>query len=348
MKDHDEDVVPLIVNQLRIEGRAFSATNLLLVNGTPTALRALRDSPQREDIAVRLNLINRLGNEDVLDDIRKSLGQRAASGGDPELNRELYDLVSNSEEAERQLLGDRTILEHLLVAAYPPAQDFHIAGDQANAIRCLIRVDRVEGFQAALAALANPAMPERQCYPYVLTEADADAAVPLLLDCLATVRQSSVEASIGRALSRCDIDQELELRLSAEGLDDRVAACVAAGWAARDTHIEQILRQRLSDPEPDVSRAASEALSRIQRRRETKALVLCLLEAKDPSDRWMYLDSLLKFADPGDQYGQWPVEGPHVQSVLSPLQILHRRATLERRRKELANNQASADRQALD
>ena len=102
------------------------------------------------------------------------------------------------------------------------------------------------------------------------------------------------------------------------------------------------------DPEPEVNQAAVSALNQMALRRETKLLAQQALDANNEFDRWLYLDSLLNFADQGDECSQWPVEGPLVCSVLSPLQLLKVKETVKRRRYALAKKQESDDRIAFN
>ena len=324
MRDDSPVAVPLLKKQLKVERTASWATDVLLANGSVAALEALLDSPKRDAPEVCKNLIEGLSDGSVIEEIRTSLSERCASEGEWDLMHDIAYLVTKCDAARQALLKDRRVLDFIWAVAYAPPSSRHDKRDRENAIYCLIEANSEEGFRAARAALMITEIPGRHNYPHILMQADSSKAVPMLLDYLADETQSSVKASIGRALSGSDIDSELARRLSADNTGERVAACFAAGWAGRSEGIERRVKGLITDdPEPEVSQSAISALNRMALRRETKLLAQRVLDADNEFDRWLYLDSLLEFADPGDEYSQWPVEGPLVGDVLSPLQFLH-------------------------
>lgn len=349
MRDDSLEVIPLLRKQLQFQRTALPATIALMVNGHSAALRALVESPNRDLPGACMKLVEGLGDEKVSEEIRASLSERCGSKGEPDLMYTIAYLVIKSGKCKKLLLGDQHIVDFIWSAAYAPPRSFLRPSDRELAIRCLVEDHPEGGFRAALAALRTTVIPDRRNYPHILMRADSGKAAPLLLDHLVDESQSSVKASIGRALAGWDIDSELGRRLSAENTSERGAACFAAGWAGRSEGVVGRVRQLVTDdPEPDVNKAAISALNRIAIRRETRLLAQEVLDADGEFDRWLYLDALLSYADPGDHYSPWPVEGPLVDKVLTPLQSLHVRQTRQRGIDALAKKQASDDRMAAN
>lgn len=93
----------------------------------------------------------------------------------------------------------------------------------------------------------------------------------------------------------------------------------------------------MTDTDESVGREAARALNRLERRRKTRALVLAVENAETPSDRWLYLDCLLSFADPGDPHRPWPEVGETIGCCLTPAQRKYSSERLKKRR-EKENN----------
>lgn len=202
----------------------------------------------------------------------------------------------------------------------------------------MIRIDPESGRSAALWALRSRDTPDRHRYPYLLVSALGEAVAADLLDHLRTESDSVVKAAIGRALSRISIDESIERRLSSSGEGDRLAGCISAGWAGRSDRLPELLNRLLSAPDRRVQEEASRALTRIRQRAETEALAQGVIETDDHFARWLYLDALVEFSDPGDAYDLWPVGGPAIGNCLSPLQQKHVKKRLDWRRKEIFNS----------
>ena len=60
-----------------------------------------------------------------------------------------------------------------------------------------------------------------------------------------------------------------------------------------------------------------------------------MMAENDSEKRWLLLDCQLSMADPGDVHRTWPVEGPNIGEVLSPVQVNHATARLKRLREKL-------------
>lgn len=95
------------------------------------------------------------------------------------------------------------------------------------------------------------------------------------------------------------------------------------------------MEQLLNDFDEGVSRASADALTRIRRRHECRALCEAIIKESDNRKKWILLDCLLSMSDPGDVHRTWPVEGPNIGDVLSPLQVSYATKRLKRLRERL-------------
>lgn len=349
MGDRSEDAVNAIA-ELYTCDRTRSVTNALLANGTRKALVALRNSPVSGDRTVRLNLINKLEETSSLDKCIEWLTERAKNQEYGQLPSDLEYLLRRirSKEAKHRILAVPELVELCEEIAYfSPAS--HWRSSRLDAVWYLIQASPKKGKQAALNALDIDEASDRYWYPHFLVETFGREIVSDLLDHLKSEPDSVVKAAVGRALLSVDMETHLEERLDSVDASDRIAACIASGWASRSEGIAVRLKDCLAnDAEPKVQQSAGQALSRINVRHRTAELAQMVIDSEDHFDRWLYLDALIEFADPGDGCCQWPADGPLVGDCLSPLQTMHLRKRLKDRQKKEMDEQRRKDRQSRD
>ena len=84
-----------------------------------------------------------------------------------------------------------------------------------------------------------------------------------------------------------------------------------------------------------LSKAAAEAIARVNKRRIAIQLAEAFESSDDLDQRWLYLKCLVKVADPGESGDVWPVERPELGRTMTPLQRQYVGQMLESQRKAL-------------
>ena len=338
MRDMNEESVPLLSQQLGITKHEHSARNALIVNGTQAALRALREHvPGRFSVAIAINLINHLESpEEVIQGIVENMETELEERGWWNFNHTLDQLLErvHDDAIVQQLIKSRSIREHVRTTAYADEGRAWTVGSKVAAIRCLAKFDAPAAFLAAKTALQTPDWHDREHYPHLLMDIDTSQAIPVLIDQLTIEESQSVANSICRALLSSDISSELAEWLESGNPITRRTACILTGWVGHGSHLEVKLRASLDDEDEEVVQEAVKAIDRWHLRSESQQLGQLILSEEDASTRWILLDCLLGITDPGDEHCDWPIEGPEIGKVLSPLQIDHVCHRLEALRKE--------------
>ena len=286
---------------------------------------------------VAVNLVTRLNDpSSAIRKTRETIIRSIENGQTVDRVNEVCGMLASIDDDDivTQIIAEPSIEEHLRAVAFADESDSWIIGAKPSAIRCLARIDPRAAFVAAKAALRNTDAHDREYYPPLLTELDASAATKVLLEALDVEQSESVKKSIGRSLLSLDVADALVAGLESQNTNDKKVACVAAGWARDSVPIRTRLAQCLTDSEESVARAAAAALSQLSIRAESQLLGRAVIEATTEDQRWLYLDCIVSFAEPSDEHRTWPVYGPEIGPVLTPLQSKYALKRLERRRQK--------------
>lgn len=338
LEDHDERNVPFLRERLSEAQNRFAAANALIMNGTPASLEALAaDLGGELAVAEVINVVNRLADpRDAVEKTRAKIARLIESQSAWDLAGKLWTIVrhvSNHEFAGR-ILDHRAIDDWLREEAFADEGGSWFTGSKAAAVQCLGRSDRRAAFVAAKSALRNVNAHDRDFYPPIMAELDPTMAAAEFLSLLSTERSEPVKRSIGWTLGALELESVLIDRMTAADPEQRRSACFAAGWAKVSERIEAGLRSCLADSIEPVAAEAATALDRIVRRGEARKLVLAIRDATTVNERWLFLECLLSFADPGDHHHPWPEGDVTIGDLLTPLQLDYASERLKARRKD--------------
>jgi hypothetical protein len=323
LQDQDENNVPFLAEQLRIEKHNFSATNALIVNGTQTALEALADFTGNNITGViGFNLVTLLS--DPSGAIEKAQNAFVHSIDHNRWNSasQFHTMISLIEDEilKGQILNNPAIEEYFRDVAFADEGAFWFTGSKANAIRCLAYFDKNAAFRAAKGALNNVEAHDRDYYPGILAELNPNSSVEMLFKILKREEAEPVRKSIARTFSCLDAEAVILDRLNSPEADERRNACYAAGWAMDSEQMKTHLTECLQDINESVARAAAGALTQLSIQEETIRLEKAVIDASSQAERWLYLDCLLALADPGDYHHPWPINGKEIGESLTLLQ----------------------------
>ncbi len=325
LPDKSEESVPLLEAQLPLH--EFSAINALIVNGTRSALQALREHQQNTklNVAITISLLNRLpvGTE-LISEIVQLLESQVRSNGYWDVNQNLSIIVDHIARRDTidSILASSLIREHLRTAAFADEGSSWFTGSKAAAIRCLSRFDKHAAYLAARTALQNVDWHDRELYPYLLVEYGKMQAIPILYDQLTRESESKVSRAICRSLALIEHTDHVLQRLDSTDPTERRTACIAAGWArAKSNDLRDKLQALVGDKVEDVADTAAKTSQGLALQAESLMLLDSLMKENDAAKRWLMLDCLLATADLGDEHRPWPTEDNPLRDVLTPLQI---------------------------
>ena len=344
LRDRSKEAVDRISEHLTIPGHRHAARVALLRIGTDHTKAALLVHLEANyDVELAVDLMNSPTTATRAIELTRAY----LSSADPfDWSRAVNTLVRWIDD-DRVLLSvtaESRLLEHLHDVAFADEGRGWLSGSKAAAILGVARFDPRTAFLAARKTLRNPSSHDREYYPNILVEIDADAATPELLAQAAEERSTAVIWAIGRALADADVSDQIEQWIGNSDAKKRLAACrVCARFGPGDT-VFRSLRARLDDIDLHVADAAREALHLLQVANEADALVEAVLAEDNASRRWVLLDSLLALADPGDIHRPWPKWAREIAENVAYLMRVYIEDELKERRKEVAREAEKRDR----
>ncbi len=174
-----------------------------------------------------------------------------------------------------------------------------------------------------------------QCMERAVFKIDSTRAVSVLLEQLDSERSGPVRYAIGRVLSGVELKDIVASRWGSPAAQVRAAACFAASWAEDGPQLETAIRCCLEDTDEAVIKAAMDALNRLGQRETASELRDCVVSAEDSVVKWRYIDDLIDWIDPGDDFQPWPETLRSVCDGLSPIVLKVTGERIKKRRKEL-------------
>jgi hypothetical protein len=119
-----------------------------------------------------------------------------------------------------------------------------------------------------------------------------------------------------------------------------------AGWIKLSMKLKDELKKCLNEVDERISLSARESLECIFISREVEALIEAINSEQDISRKWIFLDSLLTIADPGDKHTNWPCWASQLVETLPPHMQFYFAETIKKRRDELSKEMDAKDKQS--
>jgi hypothetical protein len=304
--DTTDNAVSLLTRQLSVPSQRHSVTNALLVNRTDAAAAALLQHIRKEyDWQVAAILLN---DDRVRDEVMPLVKKSLSTGHSINSETELHHLLRRVRDAATltALFSDADVQEALRQRATCQEGSFWYVGTKATAVEALAVVDPSAAYAGALAALQNDSSHDREMYPYLMTQIDANRSTCDLIEQAQAEQHTSVFWAIARALSKTNCLEAIKTLIASVSSKEREVGSKLCIHGESGEALEESLRHLLKDPTSGVARAAREALEAIESRRNTNQLLRAISEETDHSYRWALLDALIASADPGDERQPWP------------------------------------------
>ena len=334
----------LIARQLLIPDHRYVATVALLTIANAPAHEALADYLKGHyEVALALDLMRSTSTRERAAELtRIHLSSAERFDWDQAVNMLVRHIDDNCLLVS--LVDEPRLVEHLHAIAFAEEGGFWFTGSKANAISGLARFDPKTALLAAITSLRNPTSHDREYYPYILLEIDAEAAIPMLLTHAGDERSPQVIWAIGRALAEVEPSRVIADWLVSPQASKRLAACRVCAHLRPTPQLLAAVRECLDDADVRVVGAASETLAFLQLSLEAERSVTAVLVEQDASRRWVLLDSLLAIADPGDEHRPWPDWARRVAEKLPYLMQVYVGDKLRERRKQVLEEARKRDR----
>jgi len=342
--DTTDNAVPLLTRQLSVPSQRHNVTNALLINHTDAAITVLLQHIRKEyDWQVAAILLN---DERVRDEVMPLVKKSLLTGHSINSETELHHLLRRVRDAATltALFSDVDVQEVVRQQATCQEGSFWCVGTKATAVEALAMVDSRAAYAAALAALQNDGSHDREMYPYLMAQIDANRSVRDLIEQAQTERHTSVLWSIARALSKTDCLEAVRMLITSMSPKEREVGCKLCIHGEFGEALEESLRHLLKDPMSDVACAAREALEVIESRQNTNRLLKAILDETDHSHRWSLLDALIASADPGDERQPWPEWASRIVDTLPFVMRRHLSEGIDKRRKDVREEANKRDR----
>ena len=342
--DTTDSAVPLLARQLSVPSQRHNVTNALLVNHTDAAAAVLLQHIRKEyDWQVAAILLN---DERVRDGAMPLVKKSLLTGHSIKSETELHHLLRRVRDAATltAIFSDVDVQEAIRQQATCQEGSFWFVGTKATAIEALAMVDPQAAYAAALAALQNASFHDREMYPYLMTQIDANRSIRDLIEQSQAERHTSVLWAIARALSKTDCLEAIKTLIVSVSSKQREVGCKLCIHGEFGEALEESLRHLLKDPTSDVARAARGALEAIEPRRNTNRLLQAISEETDHSHRWSLLDALIASADPGDERQPWPEWASRIVDTLPFAMRRYLGEGVDKRRKDVREEANKQDR----
>ena len=191
--------------------------------------------------------------------------------------------------------------------AFAQESGIWLVGSKCAAIGLLSKLDTKEAFAAAKKAFQNPSSHDRNIYPYLLIDIDKDQGIKILIEQCKREENRAIRYAICRVLAGHDIVSKLKKMIESEDFKERKTAYSILSWQT-NPNIRSILYYGLADPIEEVSEVARDGILRHKQQQNVNEIVKSFNIENDNNQKWIYLDLLLEFADPGDidqDYPNW-------------------------------------------
>ena len=304
--DKSEAAVTLLAAQLLVPSHRHGTINALLINATDASTAILLKHISKEyDCQVAAILVNdKRTRDEAIALVKKSILTGHAFESEIEI-RELLHRVKDT-TVLKTLFADCDVQEIMRQTAICQEGSGWVVGTKATAISALGLVNPTIAYEAARAALQNDGSHDREMYPFMMVQFDANRSIGDLIEQAKMEQHTSVLWSIGRALSKTDCLEAVKALLDSIAQNDREVGCKLCACGTFSENLEKSLRHLLKDASSNVARMAREALETVESRRKTDRLVKAILQEKDTCHRWTLLDAIIASDDPGDERQVWP------------------------------------------
>jgi HEAT repeats len=185
-------------------------------------------------------------------------------------------------------------------SAFVAQGTFRSVGDHAASVRLLNMRDPGASFLAAEVAFRDLSGPDREHWPYLLSELDEQRAIPVLLNQAMIETKSRVVRAIGRTLATPAGSEAVRTWLVASDAAKRLTACRLASWMGPDGPLPDLVRRCLDDPDSRVASEALAATEPLALADLTRESVDAFEKETDLAHQWTILDGLVAISDPGD------------------------------------------------
>ena len=223
--DSTDNAVPLLTRQLSVPSQRHNVTNALLVNHTDAAAAVLLQHIRKEyDWQVAAILLN---DERVRDGAMPLVKKSLLTGHSIKSETELHHLLRRVRDAATltAIFSDVDVQEAIRQQATCQEGSFWFVGTKATAIEALAMVDPQAAYAAALAALQNASFHDREMYPYLMTQIDANRSIRDLIEQSQAERHTSVLWAIARALSKTDCLEAIKTLIVSVSSKQREVGC---------------------------------------------------------------------------------------------------------------------------
>lgn len=295
-----------LVRQLPSGQSRYAATLGLLRNPNPRGLVALATLLSSNfDVSLAASLVKHPETHDMaLNAMRRALEQGGfgAEGLLQSLQRydsgQEIDLVLNTDDLRRRFSEQ----------AYALEGGVWYIGSKASIMSALAGFDSNTAFDAALYALKNPESHDRQLYPYLLVEIDADRATGILSEMICTEDSAVMQAAVGRSLAQVPdlVTPLIHKWLASDLWQRRLGACRLAAYQPVLDGTWAAVRSCLEDERRSVMEAAEKAVWQMTNSRWCWEIIEAFAAESAADRRWRLLDSALAVGDPGDVNRPWP------------------------------------------
>ncbi len=341
--DTSEAGSQLVSRNLGVREHQFRARQMLTFANTATADESLFYDLQREfNYITALNLVNNSPLHDKAMALAQEYFPRNCHWGKMS---ELFEFILNIRDPVKlsQFLANSWLRERLHRDVTSEESNFWVTGSKVSKIRCLARIDAPVAFEAACLGLQMESWHDRERYPSLILEIDAERGGRFLLQRLPVEKNLLIRYAIGRSLAGSEVSEQLHGMLRSNCFRQREAACEVAGFQTNESIELSILQLMLNDPHDAVISAAMNAIHQKFTQSECHKLANRAKNVEAVADRWLYLDHLTELVDPGLPFEPCPELLLSAFENVSPLIVKRVLRRLRKRRDKLMQDMKNKD-----
>ncbi len=235
LHDSSTEAVELLIAQLNVDEDDYEILIGLIQSDSELALDALIERLHAKfNISLAIDLISKPHTRQRATEM---IHARLRDTPDDQLQELVIPLLSLEDEFLAPFLKTSRIRDALRERSFGEEAWGWTVGSKAIAIRGLSKFDRDAAFLAARKTLQNSNSHDREYYPYLLVEFDAERATETLLEQALVEKNPLILRSMARALQEVDLSEILSHWVISEDVERRLAACRMVAANARGSDV---------------------------------------------------------------------------------------------------------------
>lgn len=333
--DKSNECVPLFADAL--DGKNIDTAELLLaINRTDAAYEELLDHIQDKfRLSPAINLLNDERTRERAIAITK---QHLENQTDWFWNNDLKVLIQAVKNMDivEELYQSDILRDRALSLAYMYEGRAWQTGLKATGIQAVAIFDREKAIHAVKKAFENLDSKDRQYYPNLIVELMGTEAYNYLLQALGVEGSKAIEVSIRRALATTECSEYIRMGLESGIPEEIIASCRAIGLRDEDSDYDNVLHELVADRRMEVHKAALAAMERRGKYLESEKAKANLIDQNtSKNEKWIWANSYLELADPGDQHRPMPDWIFDSKNTIPPVISMYLAEQIKNKRKSL-------------